>query len=178
MLSGALIADRRQNMASVEASPTRRYFAEGRSCAECVLLAADLPSGPERDALVAAARGLGAGRAVTCAAMLAGLMALGVWGPAAKPRSRPMNDLLDSYLPPGSPGASPAQNMAAPEQFKARFESAARVYNRGITCAGLSHMDWGRRDPAGAPAGYPPHICVKLADVAVEELNRLIADKE
>lgn len=156
-------------------SATRPFFAEGRSCAECVLLAADLPAGPQRDALLAAVRGLGAGRAVTCAAMLAGLMALGVWGPAGKPRSRPMNDLLDSYLPPGSPGSSPVQDMAAPEEFKSRFEAAARIYNRGTTCIGLSRMDWDRHDAAGAPAGYPPHICVRLADVAVEELNRLIA---
>lgn len=156
-------------------SATRQFFAEGRSCAECVLLAADLPEGPQRDALLAAGRGLGAGRAVTCAAMLAGLMALGVWGPAGKPRPRPMNDLLDSYLPPGSPGSSPVQDMAAPEEFKSRFEAAARIYNRGTTCVGLSRVDWGRHDAAGAPAGYPPHICVRLADVAVEELNRLIA---
>lgn len=156
-------------------SLTREFFTRGRSCGECVILAADVPEGPERDTLLAAVRGLGAGRAVTCAAMLAGLMALGVWGPAPKPRSRPTNDLLDSYLPPGSPGSSPVQEMAAPEEFKARFESVARIYNRGTTCVGLSRLDWGQRDPTGAPAGYPPHICVRLADVAVEEVNRLIA---
>ncbi|MBI4219683.1 MAG: C_GCAxxG_C_C family protein [Chloroflexi bacterium] len=155
-------------------SPTRRYFKEGYSCGECVILALDLEKGPGREALLSAARGLGAGRGETCTAMLSGLMAIGALTPSPAPRPRPTNDLLDSFLPPGGPGASVVQNMERAREFKARFEERARVYGRGTTCAGISRIDWNRRDPNAAPAGYPPHICVALSDAAVEEVNRLV----
>lgn len=158
-----------------QGSPTRALMELGRTCAESVLLAADLPEGTDRNTLLAAVRGMGAGRSVVCAAMLAGLLAIGVWGPAARRRRPPANDLLDSYLPPGGPGASEAQEMTESERFKQRFEAVARKYGRGTGCAGLSRIDWGRHDAAGAPAGYPPNLCVRLADTAVEELNTILA---
>ncbi|MBI4305924.1 MAG: hypothetical protein HY678_06350 [Chloroflexi bacterium] len=155
-------------------SPTRRYFKEGYSCGECVILALDLAPGPQRETLLSASRGLGAGRAVTCTAMLAGLMAIGTLSPQPARRPNPTNDLLDSYLPAGGPGASTAQDMVPAREFRARFEERARVYGRGTSCAGISRVDWDRRDPNAAPAGYPPHICVALADAAVEEAVKLL----
>lgn len=154
---------------------TRALFARGMTCAEAVLLAADLPDDADRATLLSAVRGISAGRSVVCAAMLAGLLAIGVWGPAARQRRAPTNDLLDVYLPPGSPGASGAQGMTETEQFKRKFEAVAARYGRGTACADLSRVDWGRHDFMGAPAGYPPHVCVRLADAAVEEINRILA---
>lgn len=158
-----------------QSSPTRALMEQGRTCAESVLLAADLPEGADRKTLLAAVRGMGAGRSVVCAAMLAGLLAIGVWGPGARQRRPPLNDLLDSYVPPGGPGASDVQEMPESERFKQKFEAVARRYGRDTSCNDLSRLDWGRHDAAGAPAGYPPHVCVRMADTAVEELNSIIA---
>ncbi|NQW18144.1 MAG: hypothetical protein HQ478_11745 [Chloroflexi bacterium] len=156
-------------------SVSRSLFEQGRSCGECVLLASDVVPIPQLDTLLAASRGLAAGRAGMCNVLLTGLMILGVANPDPDPDPRPTNDFLGAFIPPGAPGASDVQRIGKANEFKSRFEAKANELGVDTTCADISGIDWARHDPLAVPDNtYPPAKCVALADAAIEHLKELL----
>lgn len=163
----------KQATSPASSSKTRPYFLQGRSCGDCVLLAGLPEESPARGTLLRAIRGLAAGRAGTCTVLLAGVLALSEKYPEAAPTPAPKNDLLDTFVPVGWPGAlsvSPSHPVA---EFISRFEARARLHG-GISCAQISRLDWGAGRAAGLAEAYPPEQCVALADAAVADLRELM----
>lgn len=163
-------------------SKTREMFEAGRSCGECLLLAADWADGPGRiessgrEVLLRSVRGLSAGRAGTCALLVAGLLAIAERTEADSARDLPSNDWLETFVPNGGPGSQLARGNPKLNEFRRRFEERVRHEYQGISCAQISQADWGTGHPVTSQAPFPDANCIRLADATVSDLNEILAD--
>ncbi len=155
-------------------SGTGAYFAEGRSCGECLLLAAPLRKGQARSALVRALRGLAGGKAGVCTLMVAGALALAERETEPPASPRPGSDYLDVFVPPGWPGSDSARPPPRVAEFMARFEAHARRLGVGTMCNEISGADWGGGKASAATGGYRRETCIALADAAVADLGEML----
>jgi hypothetical protein len=155
-------------------SPTGRYFAEGRSCGECLLLAARLRKGQARAALVRAVRGLAGGKAGMCTLMVAGSLALAESKPEPEATRQPVNDYLESFVPAGWPGSDVGKAPPAVAEFMTRFEAHAKRLGAGTMCHEISGADWDGGAAASVTGMYRRDKCIALADAAVADLDELL----
>jgi hypothetical protein len=155
-------------------SPTGRYFAEGRSCGECLLMAARLRKGQARAALVRAVRGLAGGKAGTCTLMIAGALALAESKAQPEATLRPANDYLETFVPAGWPGSETGKAPPAVAEFMNRFETHAKRLGAGTMCHEISGADWDGGAAATVASAYKRDVCIALADAAVADLDELL----
>lgn len=155
-------------------SPTGRYFAEGRSCGECLLLAARLRKGQARAALVRAVRGLAGGKAGTCTLMIAGALALAESKAQPEATIQPANDYLETFVPAGWPGSDAGKTPPAVAEFMDRFETHAKRLGAGTMCHQISGADWDGGAAATVAGMYRRDACIALADAAVADLDELL----
>lgn len=167
---------------NLTASKTRQMFEAGRSCGECLLLAAEWsesPAGPGsagREVLLRSIRGLSAGRAGTCSLLVAGLLAIAERTEPDAGRGLPSNDWLATFVPNGGPGSDLARGNPKLNEFRRRFEERVRREYDGIACAEISRADWGTGHPVTSQAQFPDDNCVRLADATVSDLDDILAD--
>ena len=164
------------------ASKTRKMFEAGRSCGECLLLAAEWsespgrPESPGHEVLLRAVRGLSAGRAGVCSLLVAGLLAIAEQAESDSGRDAPSNDWLETFVPNGGPGSLLARGDPKLNEFRRRFEERVRREYNGIACAEISRADWGTGHPVTSQAPFPDDDCIRLADATVSDLNEILAD--
>ncbi|MBT3942971.1 MAG: hypothetical protein HOC77_10665 [Chloroflexi bacterium] len=163
------------NESTSSTSLTREMFRAGRTCGECLLLAAEQVDGPGKDVLLRAVKGLSAGRAGTCSLLVAGLLVIAEKDDPESHADIPYNDLLETFVPDGGPGSHMARGNHKLNEFKRRFEDRVRKDHKGMSCADITEADWGSGLPVTSPGPYPDETCVSLADATVSDLNEILS---
>ncbi|MBI2166264.1 MAG: C_GCAxxG_C_C family protein [Chloroflexi bacterium] len=151
-----------------------RYFAQGWSCCQSVLLALGDHLKVRDDLLIAAAQGLGRGQGVVCGVLLAGLLTLGEKASEMKTAelqhpSRPSHEWLDVFYP--------SDNQWLREkagQLQGQFRKRVEGRFPSLHCQDISGVDWAAPSAAMSRVGFPPPVCVELAKETARDVVALL----